>query len=101
MKYLPVTLALLTFICGLIAARYWYCAIRIKIIPNWENFMEGVVGKEQQIYTEDLSNDLNMTAWKNGNMVAFTKSAKMNACAAVWTAITVALTAISSILPII
>jgi hypothetical protein len=91
----------MNFFCGLIAAYYWYRASRIKIYPVWENMMEGVIGNEQQIYTEYLTNDMNMMAWVKGNMVAFTKSAKMNANAAVWTAITVVLVTIPNILPII
>lgn len=101
MKYFSLTFALLSFFCGLTAAYYWYRASRIKISPAWKNMMEWVTGNPHQIDHQYLINDINMMALVTGNMDAFTKSGKMNACAAVWTAISVVLGTIPNILAII
>jgi hypothetical protein len=100
MKFLSLTLAFISLFCGLASAYYWYRASRIKIYPAFENMMEWVIGNPQQ-ENPYLIQDINMMPLVTGNMVAFTKSRKMNACAAVWTALTVVSGATANFLTII
>jgi hypothetical protein len=87
MKWASVGLAALATVTGLVAAYYWYRASKIQIEPTW--------------LTEPGDNQLSQMGWMAGMMRAFMESAGLNKHAAFWTAFSVALTAVSSIVGVV
>jgi hypothetical protein len=86
-KSASVGFALLAFGTGMIAAIYWYRSSKIHIDATWTiapgDTLDSVAG------------------WTAGTMQAFNVSSSLNARAAIWTAISVMLTAFSSFLAIL
>jgi hypothetical protein len=83
MKYLSIVTAIGAGICGLIAAYYWYNSSLIEYGPDWD--FEPVV--------EEAKNMGQFAAI----MKAAKKSSNLNKRAALWTAATVFLSAVSAI----
>lgn len=83
MRLFGLIVALVSFGAGLISAYYWFIAGRIGISPAWNLDIPGETEK-------------NIMGWVTGNMIAFTKSGQLNKRAACWTAVAVALGAISN-----
>jgi hypothetical protein len=82
LKWISLGSALLSVVSGLVAAYYWYLASRVEISPAWPLDIHG-------------DREKNVMGWVAGNMIAFTKSGKLNKRAARWTALAVASSAIS------
>jgi len=87
MKYVGLVLALFAFGAGLIAARYWYSASKVQIIPVWEE--SGVI--------EPVMPDQSNADWIVGLIATAQKAGRLNKIAAVWTAISVSLGTASAV----
>lgn len=93
---LAVILSVLAFGTGLVAAYYWYRSSQIQPDPGWR------VGPPSPELT-DLRpiEPLDLEAKNSGRVLAavqaFSESAELNKRAAIWTAVSVAFAAISSI----
>jgi hypothetical protein len=74
MKLASIFFAFASATAGFFAAYYWYRASQINISPAWELDPRG-------------DRERNIMGWVTGNMIAFTKSGKMNRYAALWSAI--------------
>lgn len=85
MKAIGLAFSLLSTASGFISAYYWYCASKVNISPAWELEIRG-------------DREKNIMGWVTGNMIAFTKSGVLNKRASIWTAVTIALAAISNFL---
>ena len=83
MKYFSIGMAVGAFVCGLIAAYYWFQASKTKIAPSWT--------------IEPGDTTQSQMGWVVGTMVAFEKSSSLNKIASLWTALSVLFGAISSI----
>jgi hypothetical protein len=68
---------------GLIAARKWYAASKIQPKANWR--------------TEPVAPVLSNMGWTSGTLEAFERAGQLNAKAALWTAASVVLSALSAI----
>jgi hypothetical protein len=88
MKGITFILALISFVSGLFAAYHWYLAIRVGISSAWEMDILG-------------DRDKNVMSRVTGNMIAFTKSGKLNTRAAWLTAISVACGTIANFLALL
>lgn len=84
MKELNMALVVGTLISGLWAAWCWYKASNISVDPGWE--------------TEPGDPLASQMDWTSGIIEAVLLSARLNKVAALWTAITVMLGAICSIM---
>jgi hypothetical protein len=73
---------------GLASAYYWYLASRVEISPAWDMDIRG-------------DGEKNVMGWVTGNMIAFTKSGKLNKRAACWTALAVASGAIANFIAVL
>ncbi|MGJ4888855.1 hypothetical protein ACQR1Y_11705 [Bradyrhizobium sp. HKCCYLRH3099] len=78
-----IALSALALVTGLIAAWRWYEASQIQPTPNWR--VEPVIPALKQM------------SWDAATLEAFQKAGELNARAALWTAASVALSALSSI----
>ncbi len=83
-KVIGLVCAFIAFVTGLIAAHYWHRASKVPIVPAWR--------------VEPGESDASSRGWQSGTMEAFSKSGQLNKVAARWTAISVALGAISTFL---
>jgi hypothetical protein len=90
MKLATISVALAALVTGIIAAVYWYRSSRVQIVPDWP---EGAFGLVEP--GETRASD---AGWTSGTLAAFSKSADLNAKAALWTAASVVLAALSSIM---
>lgn len=77
MKLISIVFAIVGSITGLIAAHYWYRASKVEISPAWE------LVPSREMETK------NIMGWVTGNMIAFTRSGKLNKYAARWSAVAV------------
>jgi len=84
-KSISLILSILSAVSGFISAYYWYLASKVTVTPAWELEIRG--DREKKYY-----------GGVTGNMIAFTKSGSLNRRASIWTAMTIALAAISSLL---
>jgi hypothetical protein len=84
LKVAVVFCAISAAIAGIGAARKWYESSKIHPKPNWK--FEPVVPK------------LKSMGWDAATLEAFQKAGELNARAAFWTAVSVVLSALSSIL---
>lgn len=82
-KWIIVILALAGALTGLLAAKYWLESSKVPIQPSWR--------------TEPGDAQLSKMGWMTGMMNAFTEVAKLNAIAALLTAVSVLLCAASAI----
>ncbi len=84
MKAVSIVLALLALATGLQAAWLWFKSSKVEINPAWELDIRGDINK-------------NIMGWVTGLMQTFTRSSKLNAKAAIWTAASVFLSAVSAV----
>ena len=84
MKTICIILAMAALVSGLWAAWKWYAASKIHPKPNWE--------------FEPVVPTLKHMGWTSATLQAFGDAGRLNASAAMWTAISVALGAASNIL---
>ena len=84
MKVIGLVCAFIALVTGLIAAHFWYRASKVPIVPSWK--------------IEPGESDASMQGWQSGTMQAFSNSGQLNKVAALWTAIAVASSAISTFL---
>lgn len=87
MKVAEIAIAILAFATGLVAAWYWYRASKITADPGWGP--NGLAEPGVHSAAQD--------AWIVAMLQSASESARLNKIAALWTAVTVALTGISSI----
>jgi hypothetical protein len=85
MKSICLAFSILSALSGFISAYYWYLASKVTVTPAWELEIRG-------------DREKNIMGWVAGNMIAFTKSGSLNRRASIWTAVTIALASISSVL---
>jgi len=78
-----MTLAVAALVTGLTAAWKWYAASKIQPKPNWR--------------MEPVKPVLSNMGWTSANLEAFEKAGQLNAKAALWTAASVVLSALSAI----
>lgn len=88
MTWLPLAVAIAGFAAGLVAAFYWYRASRVNFVPFWE--ANGGVEPVDPLQSAEH--------WVVALMKTGRKSGKLNRIAAVWTALSVLLSAISAVL---
>jgi hypothetical protein len=93
MKLANIGVAMAALAAGFVAAIYWYRSSRVQVVPDWP---EGAFGLVEP--GETRASDL---GWITGTLTAFSKSADLNAKAALWTAVSVVLAALSSIISLI
>ena len=86
-KLVSIVSAFLAAILGFIAAAYWYRASKVQIEPSWGR-------------TEPAEADASHAGWTMGIMQAYNASADLNKAAALWTAASVGLGALSTLLGI-
>ena len=84
MRFVAMALAVIALVVGLNAARYRYQSSVIKIDPAWEQEIRGPIDK-------------NIMGWVTGVMIAFRTASRLNQKAALWTAASVLLSAVSAI----
>jgi hypothetical protein len=82
-KLATVTLALAALATGLMAACKWYAASKVQPYPNWR--------------IEPVEPTLAQMGWTSATLEAFEKAGHLNARAALWTAASVILGALSGI----
>lgn len=85
MKILNVALSIAGFLSGVVSAYYWYVASTVTASPAWELEIRGDINK-------------NIMGWVAGNMIALKRSGDLNKRAALWTAATILISAIASLL---
>lgn len=85
-KYVPVALAVMSLVTGLIAAYLWLLASQVNVDPGWG----------QNPLMEPVDDDQKSMAWIVGMLKASTDSARLNKFAARWTAASVILGGLSS-----
>jgi hypothetical protein len=90
MKVGGIVTAVAALIAGLIAAWYWYRSSKVQIEPMWPQGPMGLV--------EPGEVEASQGGWIGGTLLAFSASADLNSKAALWTAGSVVLAAISSVL---
>ena len=86
MRHTQIVLALVAFCAGLIAAWFWYRASMVVAIPL------------RVARIEPGAPDTSGTDWVGGLLVASNEAARLNKIASLWTAASVALAAVSSLL---
>jgi hypothetical protein len=84
MKILSIALALIGAVAGIVAATYWYKASAVKIVPKADGRFGGGMA-------------LSTTPWVTGALDAFSETARLNKTAALWTAASVLLSAVSAV----
>lgn len=87
MKIAEITLAILAFVTGLVAAGYWYRASKVTADPGWDP--NGLAEPGVHSAAQD--------AWIAAMLQSASESARLNKIAALWTAVSIFLTAISAI----
>lgn len=83
MKIASLIFAVAALGTGLMAARKWYGASKAQPYPNWRS--------------EPVVPTLAQMGWTSATLEAFEKAGQLNARAALWTAASVVLSAISGI----
>jgi hypothetical protein len=78
-----MALAIAALITGLLAAWKWYTASWVQPKPNWR--------------TEPVEPVLSNMGWTGATLEAFEKAGQLNAKAALWTAVSVVLSALSAL----
>jgi len=91
MKFASIVFAFGAFVTGLIAARYWYRSTQVVIDPGWS--LPGMGGYIEPVDPELRQLDMNVATDK-----AFQSASELNKIASYWTAASVALSGVSSVL---
>jgi len=84
-----IVLAIAALIAGLQAAKYWFHASKVNIIPAWP--------KNADVLTEPGETLESQAGWIAGMITAVALSSDLNKSAARWTATAVVLSAFSSL----
>ena len=82
------------FAFGLLAAYFWWKASEYSVSSPWKLELPRDVPSKSE---NDVVHN-NMMGWVTGVMCAFKKSGDLNRRAAIWTAVTVGVTALASLL---
>jgi hypothetical protein len=82
------------FVFGLCAAYFWWKASEYSVSPAWKLELPSDVPSKS---ANDVVHN-NIMGWVTGVMSAFKKSGELNRRAAVWTAVTIGVTALASLL---
>lgn len=90
MKSASLAAAVLALSTGIAAAIYWYRSSKVQIEPMWPSGAGGLVEPGEREEAQE--------SWIGGTLMAFSASADLNAKAAIWTAVSVLLAGIASIL---
>jgi hypothetical protein len=85
LKVVSVAFSVVGCFLGLFSTYLWLVASKVSVSPAWELDIRGDINK-------------NIMGWATGVMIAFKTSGKLNSHAARWTAATVAVTTIASVL---
>jgi hypothetical protein len=86
------------FALGLLSAYFWLKASEVSVSPAWElEFPRDVIARSPDKSENDVVHN-NIMGWVTGVMAAFKKSGELNRRAAIWTAVTVAVTSFASLL---
>ena len=85
LKILSVVLSVIGLLFGLVSAYCWHAASRVTVSPAWELEIRGDINK-------------NIMGWVTGNMIAFKRSGDLNKRAALWTAATILVSTVASVL---
>jgi hypothetical protein len=85
LRIFSIFLAIIALVSGLIAAWYWYKSSKVPIDPGWSGPTEPVVPEQQQM------------DWTVAILKATREVADLNKTAALWTALSVAFAAASTI----
>ena len=84
-KILSVAFSVVGLLFGLVSAYCWHAARKVPVSPAWELEIRGDINK-------------NIMGWVAGNMIALKRSGDLNKRAALWTAATILISAIASLL---
>lgn len=87
---MTLALALLSCICGAVAAYYWYRSAIVDPVPTWARARPDPLN-------EPIIKTLSQDGWIAGLLEAVAEGARWNKRAAIWSAIAVMLTAFSSV----
>lgn len=87
MKIVTIIFALISLGLGLMAARYWYRASGVKVVPLWVK-----LGQIEPVEPDEAN-----AQWQVALIEAGNETGKLNAVAAKWTAAAVAAGCITSI----
>jgi hypothetical protein len=90
MKCASIVLAVLACLAGLVAAWYWRESTKVQIDTGW-----GLPGSGMLI--EPINDTQKSLAWAVATIQAFNKASELSRTAALWTAGTVFLSALSAI----
>ena len=85
LKTVSVILSVIALLFGLVSAYYWHAASKAPIVPAWELEIRDDINK-------------NIMGWVTGNMIAFKRSGDLNKRAAMWTAATILVSTVASVL---
>ena len=88
---ISLVLALLSCVCGLGAAFFWYRSSQIPVMPTW------MTGDRPDPLNEPVIKSLSQDGWIAGTVQAVQESARWNKLGAGWSAAAVLLTALSSL----
>jgi hypothetical protein len=87
MRCIGITLTVLAFGTGLLAAWFWYRVSKVEIVPIW-----AVAGRMEPVIPE-----LSQGGWISGLLAAGNEAARLNKIAALWTAASVAIGAAGNV----
>jgi len=100
LNFSSVVLAILGLISGLCAAFHWLKASKIEVDPGFRSGpIQSATDAARPVEPGDSL--LSTMCWTTANMVAFTKSADLNAIAARLTAVAIVLGGVSSVLGVL
>jgi fructose-specific phosphotransferase system IIC component len=85
LKILSIVLSVVGLLFGLVSAYWWHAAGKVTVSPAWELEIRGDINK-------------NIMGWVTGNMIAVKRSGDLNKCAALWTAATILVSTLASVL---
>lgn len=89
MKLQGIALAICACVTGVVAAIYWYRSSKVPIDPIWPGGPFGLVEPGEREASQD--------GWIGGMLQASARAAELNAKAALWTAASVLLAGVASI----
>jgi hypothetical protein len=98
LKTVSFILSAAGFVLGLLSAYFWLKAGEVSVSPAWElELPRDVIARSPSKSVNDVVHN-NIMGWVTGVMRAFKKSGELNRRAAIWTAVTVAVTSFASFL---
>lgn len=100
MKYASIVLALFALVMGLIAARYWYKSSKVAIGPTGLNWgLPGTGALIEPFLPEQKALEMSVVSMMDDQAIigAIKAAGGLNQIAALWTAASVVLAALSSV----